>query len=59
MGKCNFLLGLSIGAILGGLCYRFSRTEKARELKEKACRAAKKMGEKVSDMVDSAKEKMA
>ena len=36
MGKCKFLLGLGIGAVIGGLCYRFSRTDKAREWKEKA-----------------------
>lgn len=59
MGKCKFLLGLGIGAVIGVLCYRFSRTDKAREWKEKACHAAKKMGGRVNDAMDSVKEKMA
>lgn len=57
MGKCNFLLGLGIGSVLGIVCYRYSKTEKAKALKAKMCDAAKNMGQHASEMVDAAKEK--
>lgn len=59
MGKCNFLLGLGIGSVLGIICYRYSKTEKAKALKSKMCEAAKNMGRHASEMVDAAKDKFA
>lgn len=58
MGKGKFLLGLGVGAVLGGLCYHFSRTEKAKEWKEKACHAAKNVSRRMNERMDSGKEKI-
>lgn len=33
----NLWIGLGIGSVIGALAYRFSRTSKAKKLKEKVC----------------------
>lgn len=53
----KFGLGLLIGSVLGAMCYRFSCTPKAKEMKMKVCEALHKMGGEAEGMLDSAKEK--
>jgi len=55
----NLWIGLGIGSVIGALAYRFSRTSKAKMLKEKACDAFHKITGQAEDMLDAAKEKAA
>lgn len=57
--KSNFWMGLGLGAVLGAVCYRYSRTQHAKELKCKVQDAVRKVSERGSEMLNSAKEKMA
>ena len=57
--NCNLWIGLGIGSVIGALAYRFSRTSKAKELKEKVCNAFQKISGKAGEMLDEAKEKVA
>lgn len=53
----KFGLGLLIGSVLGAMCYRFSCTPKAKQMKMKVCEALHHMGGEAGDMMESAKEK--
>lgn len=53
----NLWIGLGIGSVIGALAYRFSRTSKAKKLKEKVCDTFHKITGQVEDMLDEAKEK--
>ncbi len=55
----NLWVGLGVGAVLGALAYRFSRTSKGKQLKEKVCDAYHKITGQAEDMLDKAKDKMA
>ena len=55
----SLLIGLGVGSVIGTLAYRFSRTSKAKKLKEKVCDAFHKITGQAEDMVDEAKEKVA
>ena len=55
----SLLIGLGVGSVIGALAYRFSRTSKAKKLKEKVCDAFHKIPGQAEDMVDEAKEKVA
>ena len=61
MGNRNSCLwiGLGVGSVIGALAYRFSRTSKAKKLKEKVCDAFHKIKGKAEDMLEEAKEKAA
>ena len=50
-------IGLGIGTVIGTLAYRFSRTSKAKKLKEKVCDTFHKITGQAEDMLDEAKEK--
>lgn len=52
-------IGLGIGTVIGTLAYRFSRTSKAKKLKEKVCNAFHKITGQTEEMLDEAKEKVA
>ena len=52
-------IGLGIGTVIGTLAYRFSRTSKAKKLKEKVCNVFHKITGKTEDLLDEAKEKVA
>lgn len=53
----RFLLGLGIGSVLGMVLYRCSKTEKAKELKEKVCNKMKSMGEQAGEWMCNVPEK--
>lgn len=53
----NLWIGLGIGSVIGALAYRFSRTSKAKKLKEKACDAFHKITGKAEGMLEEVKEK--
>ncbi len=53
----NFWLGLGIGAVIGALAYRSSRTEEAKKLKDKVRSQFRKMNSHAEVMADAAKEK--
>ena len=53
----NLWIGLGIGSVIGAFAYRFSRTSKARKLKEKICDTFHKITGQAEDMFDEAKEK--
>lgn len=53
----NLWIGLAIGSAIGALAYRFSRTSKAKKLKEKVYDAFQKITNQAEDLVDKAKEK--
>ncbi len=53
----NLWIGLGIGSVIGALAYRFSRTSKAKKLKEKVCDTFHKITGQVEDVLDEAKEK--
>lgn len=55
----NLWIGLGIGSVIGALAYRFSRTSKAKQLKEKVCDAFHKITGQAEEMLDEAKEKVA
>lgn len=55
--KSHFWLGLTIGSVIGAMAYRFSRTAKAKQLKEKVCHAYEKISGHAGYMLDEAKEK--
>lgn len=61
MGNKNsgLWIGLGIGSVIGALAYRFSRTSKAKKLKEKACDIFHKITGKAEDMLEEAKDKAA
>ena len=50
-------IGLGVGSVIGALAYRFSRTSKAKKLKEKVCDTFHKITGQAEDMLDEAKEK--
>ena len=50
---------LGIGTVIGTLAYRFSRTSKAKKLKEKVCNVFHKITGQTEDLLDEAKEKVA
>ena len=50
-------VGLGIGSVIGALAYRFSRTSKAKKLKEKVCDTFHKITGQAEGMLDEAKEK--
>ena len=52
-------IGLGVGSVIGALAYRFSRTSKAKKLKEKVCDAFHKITGQAEDMLDEAGEKVA
>ena len=52
-------IGLGVGSVIGALAYRFSRTSKAKKLKEKVCDTFHKITGQAEDMLDEAKEKAA
>ena len=52
-------IGLGIGTVIGTLAYRFSRTSKAKKLKEKVCNVFHKITGQTEDLLDEAKEKVA
>ena len=52
-------IGLGVGSVIGALAYRFSRTSKAKKLKEKVCDAFHKRTGQAEDMLDEAGEKVA
>lgn len=52
-------IGLGVGSVIGALAYRFSRTSKAKKLKEKVCDAFHKITGQAEDMLDEAREKVA
>ncbi|GAB6869992.1 YtxH domain-containing protein [Bacteroides rodentium] len=52
-------IGLGVGSVIGALVYRFSRTSKAKKLKEKVCDAFHKITGQAEDMLDEAGEKVA
>lgn len=52
-------IGLGVGSVIGALAYRFSRTSKAKKLKEKVCDAFHKITGQAEEMLDEAKEKVA
>ena len=51
-------IGLGIGTVIGTLAYRFSRTSKAKKLKEKVCNVFHKITGQTEDLLDEAKEKV-
>ena len=51
-------IGLGVGSVIGALAYRFSRTSKAKKLKEKVCDAFHKITGQAEDMLDEAGEKV-
>lgn len=53
----NLWIGLGIGSVIGALAYRFSRTSKAKRMKEKVCDAFQKITGQAKEMLDEAKEK--
>ena len=55
----NLWIGLGVGSVIGALAYRFSRTSKAKKLKEKACDAFHKIAGQAENVLDEAKEKAA
>lgn len=57
--KSNFWIGLGLGAVLGAVCCYVSRTQQAKELKNKLCDAMHKMGDKTTEMWNNAKDKVA
>ena len=57
--KSNFWIGLGLGAVLGAVCCNVSRTQQAKELKNKLCDAMHKMGDKTTEMWNNAKDKVA
>lgn len=58
MEKCShFWLGLGIGSVIGALAYGFSRTEKAKQLKEKVYKAYHKIEDEAGTMMRTAKDK--
>ena len=56
--KSNFWIGLGLGAVLGAVCCHVSRTQQAKELKNKLCDAMHKMGDKTTEMWNNAKDKV-
>ncbi len=50
-------IGLGIGSVIGTLAYRFSRTSKAKKLKEKVCNVFHKITGQTEDLLDEPKEK--
>ncbi len=52
-------IGLGVGSVIGALAYRFSRTSKAKKLKEKVCNVFHKITGQAEDMLDEAGEKVA
>lgn len=55
----NLWIGLGVGAVIGALAYRFSRTSKAKQLKEKVCDAFHKVTGQAKEMLEEAGEKVA
>lgn len=53
----NLWIGLGIGSLVGALAYRFSRTSKAKRVKEKVCDTFHKITGQAEDMLDKAKGK--
>ena len=45
----SLLIGLGVGSVIGALAYRFSRTSKAKKLKEKVADAGKTVADKAAD----------
>ena len=45
-------IGLGIGTVIGTLAYRFSRTSKAKKLKEKVCNVFHKITGQTEDLLD-------
>lgn len=54
--KGKFWIGLGLGAVLGAVACCLSKTQKAKELKEKMCCAAHSAAEKAGEWIASAKE---
>lgn len=57
--KSKFWIGLGLGTILGAVCHHYAHTPQAKELKGKVCDAMQRMGDKTSEMWNSAKDKVA
>lgn len=57
--KSKFWIGLGLGTILGAVCCQYSHTRQAKELKNKVRDAMQRMGNKTTEMWNSAKEKVA
>ena len=45
-------IGLGVGSVIGALAYRFSRTSKAKKLKEKVCDTFHKITGQAEDMLE-------
>lgn len=58
-GNYKLWIGLGIGSVIGAFAYRFSRTSKAKELKEKVYGTFHKITGQAEDLLDEAKEKAA
>ena len=56
---CKFLLGLGLGSVLGAVMYRFSKTDKAKEWKQKMCCAAQSAADKAGEWMTKVKDKAA
>lgn len=54
--NCRFWLGLGLGSVLGMIAYRYSKTEKARELKKKMCCAMNHAAEQAGEWMAKGKE---
>lgn len=53
----NFLVGLGVGSVFGMLIYRFCRSAKAKQLKERVTHAVHSVGNHAHEVMDSMKEK--
>ena len=52
-GRSHFMIGLSLGSIIGALCCRLAHTQKAEELKSEVYNAILKMEEQAKEKVHS------
>ena len=56
---CKFLLGLGLGSVLGAVMYRCSKTDKAKQWKQKMCCAAQSAADKAGEWMTKVKDKAA
>lgn len=52
-GKSHFMIGLSLGSIIGALCCRLAHTQKAEELKNEVYHAILRMEEQAKEKMHS------